>query len=572
MPRVLVGTAIALLLGAALALAAPGLTTRPFVPEVVEFELAAPPAPAGIAANDGFVSDPLRAEKRFNLVGFSWHGRQVPAIALRAREDGDDWTRWTPVGEDGRRGGRRSTSAPVWVGEADWVQYRMSRQVPGLRLHFVNTTGTATAADRLLNSLRRTVNEAVVSIAPAWGAASRPRIRSRAEWGGEQCPTRGVSYDRVKAATVHHTVTANEYTRSQVPAAILAVCRFHRNTNGWNDIGYNFVVDRFGRIWEGRDGGVEEAVVGSHAQGYNSQTTGIANLGTFTSVPQSDAAVGAMARLIAWKLSNHGVRTGGTTTLTSAGGSSARYPYGDRRRFQTVLGHRDTGVTACPGDQLYFQLSELRDRLGEQPPTGEPVEVDAPLPEVVTFSQEGYTFTGALSGGDATPIAGATVQLQRLRRTGWKSIAEAVTDSSGNFAATARFKRYKVLRWEFEGDDIYRAFRGDGAGVAVAPLITLAASTETPETGERVELSGTTTPRKSDTLKLIVERYDDVSARWRRVARRKVESERGSFTKHHSFAEAGGYRLSVKFDGDTVSAPGASPYVELTVTEPIFPF
>ena len=72
-----------------------------------------------------------------------------------------------------------------------------------------------------------------------------------------------------------------------MPAAILAVCRFHRNTNGWNDIGYNFVVDRFGRIWEARDGGIDEAVMGSHAQGYNAQTTGIANLGTFTSVPQS---------------------------------------------------------------------------------------------------------------------------------------------------------------------------------------------------------------------------------------------------------------------------------------------
>ena len=286
MLRLVLGTAVALVLGAALALAAPGLSTQPFVPEVVEFELAAPAAPAGIAANRGFVSPELRAAKRFNLVGFSWSGQAEPAIALRARKDGDDWTPWTPVGADGSRGGARSTSAPVWVGEADWVQYRMSRRVAGLRLHFVNTTGTATAADRLLNGVRRTVNEAVVSIAPAWGAASEPRIHSRAEWGGSQCPTRGVSYGRVKAAIVHHTVTANEYTRSQVPAAILAVCRFHRNTNGWNDIGYNFLVDRFGRIWEGRDGGVEEAVVGSHAQGYNAQTTGISNLGTFTSVPQ----------------------------------------------------------------------------------------------------------------------------------------------------------------------------------------------------------------------------------------------------------------------------------------------
>src|SRR5688572_5427165 len=129
MLRLVVATAVALALGATLALAAPGLSTRPYVPEVVEFDLAAPPAPAGIAASSGFVSPELRAEKRFNLVGLSWKGDGRPRVALRARKDGGAWSRWTPVGEDGVRNRRRSTSSPVWVGEADWVQYRMSRRV-----------------------------------------------------------------------------------------------------------------------------------------------------------------------------------------------------------------------------------------------------------------------------------------------------------------------------------------------------------------------------------------------------------------------------------------------------------
>src|SRR5688572_2036432 len=414
MLRLVLGTAAALVLGTAIALAAPALSTRPFVPEVVEFELAAPPAPPGVAANSGFVSAPIGTPKRFNLVGLSWDSSAEPAIALRARKEGGDWTRWTPATGDGHHGERRSTSAPVWVGEADWVQYRMSRRVPGLELHFVNTMGTATATERLVNGLRRVANEAVVSVAPAWGAsASEPRIRPRSEWGGEQCPTRGVNYGRVRAAIVHHTVTANEYSRSQAPAAILAVCRFHRNTNGWSDIGYNFVVDRFGRIWEGRDGGIDEAVVGAQAQGYNSQTTGIANLGEFTSSPQSDAAIAAMARLIAWKLTNHGVRTTGTVRMTSAGGSSARYPYGSTRRFQHILGHRDTGLTACPGTQLYYQLSELRERVGERRPTGEEVVMDADLPETVAYSPAGSTFTGTLTDTLGSPVVGVPVELQR---------------------------------------------------------------------------------------------------------------------------------------------------------------
>ena len=571
MLRLVLGTAVALVLGATIALAAPGLSTRPFVPDVVEFELDAPPAPAGVAANSGFVSPPIHTPKRFNLVGLSWRGSGEPAIALRARKDDGDWTRWTPTGGDGLHGKRRSTSSPVWVGEADWVQYRMSRQVPGLRLHFVNTTGTASTEDRILNGLRRAAHSAVVSVAPAWGAtASQPRIHTRSEWGGEQCPTRAVNYGRVKAAVVHHTVTANEYSRSQVPAAILAVCRFHRNTNGWNDIGYNFVVDRFGRIWEGRDGGIDEAVMGSHAQGYNAQTTGISNLGTYTSVPQTDAAIDAMARLIAWKLANHGVRTGGTVRLTSAGGSSARYPYGYTRRFPHVIGHRDTGVTACPGEQLYYQLPELRERIGERRPTGVKVELDAPLPELVTYSPDGYTLGGTLADAYGAPVVGATVQLERLRRTGWRSVGEAITNDGGNFAATTRFKKQTVLRWEYEGDDTYRPFRGDGAAVPVAPLITLGASTTTAEPGERVDLSGTVDPAKSDGLTLLIERYDGV--RWQRVARKQVTAAGDTFTKHRSFRNEGDYRLSVQFAGDLLNAPGASPYVEITVEEPFLPF
>jgi hypothetical protein len=570
MLRVLLATAAALVLGAALALAAPGLSARPYVPEAVEFELAAPPAPAGIAASRGFVSPPVQTPRRFNLVGLSWKGDGEPAIALRARTDDGDWTRWTPAGADGRQGRARSTSAPVWVGEADWVQYRLSRRVPGLRLHFVNTTGTASAADRVLTRLRTLAHSAVLRVAPAWAATSRPRIHPRSEWGAEQCPTRGVAYGRVRAATVHHTVTANNYSRAQAPAAILAVCRFHRNTNGWNDIGYNFVVDRFGRIWEGRAGGVDEAVMGSHAQGYNSQTTGISNLGTFTSVPQTDAAIGAMARLIRWKLSNHGVPSFGTARLTSAGGPSARYGYGDTRRFPRVMGHRDTGATACPGEQLYYQLPELRERIGEQRPSGARVKLTAPLPELVVHAPDGVTFSGSLTEVDGTAIEGAAVELQRLGRTGWKTLGTGTTDAEGQFAAAAKLKHHTVLRWKFAGDELHRPYRADGAAVQVAPLMTLESSTSSAAPGEPVELSGTIAPAKASGLTLVVER--DEAGVWRRVARKSLKARRGAFTARRSFRREGGYRLSVRYAGDTVNAPSVSPYVELTVSDPLVPF
>ncbi len=97
------------------------------------------------------------------------------------------------------------------------------------------------------------------------------------------------------------------------------------------------------------------------------------------------------------------------------------------RRFQRIIGHRDTGVTACPGEQLYYQLAELRERVGERRPTGQKTEITAALPELITYTRGGSPFSGALTDAGGFPVAGATVELQRLRRTGWKRLEEAVT-------------------------------------------------------------------------------------------------------------------------------------------------
>jgi hypothetical protein len=256
--------------------------------------------------------------------------------------------------------------------------------------------------------------------------------------------------------------------------------------------------------------------------------------------------------------------------MTSAGGASARYPYGYTRRFLHVLGHRDTGRTSCPGAQLYYQLSELRERIGERKPTGAKVLMTAELPDVVTYSPDGFTFSGTLTDEFGAPIAGATVPLERLGRTGWRPIDEPTTDAEGDFSGSAHFKRNKVVRWEFPGDETYRPSRGDGALVTVAPLITLDTSTTSAEPGERIDVTGTITPSKAEGMKLVIEHYDGV--RWRRVARKPVTPERGVFTKRPGFREEGDYRLSVTFAGDAVNAPSISPYVEVTVSEPVLPF
>jgi hypothetical protein len=163
-------SAAALVCVAALAVvAAPALSVSEWRPAPVDFELAA----GGQKAR----STTLRPGKRFNLVGMRWRGGAEPRIAIRTRRGDGRWSLWMPLdahaehGPDPGSGEPQATgvSTPAWVGEADQVQYRMTRRVPGLRLHFVNTRGTATAADRARTALRRVANAAVGSAAATLG-------------------------------------------------------------------------------------------------------------------------------------------------------------------------------------------------------------------------------------------------------------------------------------------------------------------------------------------------------------------------------------------------------------------
>ena len=128
----------------------------------------------------------------------SWRGAgREPAIAVRSRTDGGEWTRWTPLtaepadgpdpgSSEGRSG--NGVSSPAWVGEADWVQYRSSEPLPGLRLRFVNVQGTATALDRARTAIRKGVNAGLVSAGV--GGALRRGARRRAAAGDR--PARGL--------------------------------------------------------------------------------------------------------------------------------------------------------------------------------------------------------------------------------------------------------------------------------------------------------------------------------------------------------------------------------------------
>jgi N-acetylmuramoyl-L-alanine amidase len=365
-----------LVLGVCLALitafawvAAPALSLRPYIPGAVDFEHAIPSAkrmaPAAVAsahsaqpheAAPRWISPPIRAPHRFDLVGVA---DEMRTVQIRVRDGGGGWSDWVEQ-DDG---------TPIYVGGADQAQVRAPFRPLG-RLHFVNVSGTSGSfADRLVNSARSAINAAFISVAStpvAQAIASRPTIVSRAAWGADLpsggCPPRGPpEYGTVQAAVIHHTVNANDYTPEEAPSIVLGICRFHVYANGWNDIGYNALVDRYGTLYEGRAGGLKQPVVGAQAQGFNSQTTSIASIGDHTTEAPTPQAQRSIIQFLAWKMAvARAYPVTSAVQLTSAGGPESRYPAGTVVTVPRILGHTTLGLTACPGGAMIPLIPQIQ--------------------------------------------------------------------------------------------------------------------------------------------------------------------------------------------------------------------
>ncbi|MFJ1655482.1 N-acetylmuramoyl-L-alanine amidase [Streptomyces sp. NPDC088337] len=198
--------------------------------------------------------------------------------------------------------------------------------------------------------------------------APRPAIVSRAGWGADETLSpEAPDYlpgGKIKAVVVHHTAESNNYTCAEAPAIVRGIYAYHVKQLKWKDLGYNFLVDKCGTVYEGRKGGVDLPVMGAHAYGFNSETTGISVLGTYTDVAPSDAALTSVARIAAWKLGQYGVDPAGTATLT-AGDSGSNYARktwakGAKLSLPAIHGHRDGFNTQCPGNAYYAKLPTVR--------------------------------------------------------------------------------------------------------------------------------------------------------------------------------------------------------------------
>ncbi len=302
---------------------------------------------------------------RTQMVAFTWD-RAGPAddgtVAVRSRHD-RAWSRWqvlTPDPDEGpdAGGNGRTGVGPVWLGTdgADRVEVRVQRgrldQLSLLRMRWIDPTpGTGPpAADA------EPVGPSIIPRS-AWAPGG---------WRGDNpdCTSAPSVSNQLRFAVVHHTVNANDYSASQVPGILAAIYRYHTDSLGWCDIAYNFLIDRFGGVWHGRSGDISMPVVGGHAKGFNTDSVGIAFLGQHqpgavpAAVQPTSAQIAALRSLLAWKLSIHGVNPTGTVSVRTSG--STRYAEGTVVTIPTVVGHRDLGLTSCPGDYLDILLPSVR--------------------------------------------------------------------------------------------------------------------------------------------------------------------------------------------------------------------
>jgi hypothetical protein len=518
---------------------APALAARPALFEL-DLEGIATDRAAAAGAGGWRTTPVVRAPRRFDLIGLRWARGSRAEAQVRARRRGGGWTDWValhPTGDHGPDRGRPPAGTdPAFTGTADEFQLRLRGTPRALRARFVRALPTATLASRVGRRLRRRSRAA-----RRGQAGTPPPIVSRTEWGADSVPPREPpTYGDVQLAFVHHTVTANGYAPEESPAIVLGIARYHRDGNGWNDIGYNFLVDTYGQVFEGRAGGIDQAVVGAQAQGYNSVSTGIACLGTFTDVAQSPQGMDALARLIGWKLALHGVPTDGAVTVISAGGPSNRYAAGTPVTFERISGHRDGNRTSCPGDVLYAQLDELRSAAARfaGPAAG--------LTLFATRSVRGLTpidVGGYLRFPDGTSAAGARLELEYLQAgAAWTPVAGADCAADGSWRTAVQLPASGHLRAVFPGDGTRPRLESPPRRVTVRAQLDLGVDDDRLRRGQTVHVTGTASP--ADRVRVVLERR--WRRRWVRERRRLLRVHNGAYRVRLRPLARGKYRITAR--------------------------
>ena len=361
-------------------LPAPDSDAAKTVSDTVVDEIDGLSEPDGVRAHGAtHMSARVRTPIAFSMLAFT--APPGAQISFRTSVDGETWTPWAeaeePEGVGPDQGtdeamraapDHRRSGEPMWVGEAAWLQARVDgAALDDIQADLIDSMGLSRSLwKRAGDAVRAAWRGSGPAVAQAGG---QPRIVTRGQWGADESLRKGgPDYaGRARYGVLHHTVGSNSYTAAQAPGVVRGIYAYHTRSRGWSDIGYNFLVDRFGNVYEGRHGGVDRAVIGAHALGFNTGGIGVAMMGSYDTAAVPKATRGAVIDLLAWKFAVHGIDPGGSVSITSTcGGSSCKHASGKVVKLPTLFGHRDVGYTACPGAKGYAALPGLRTAIGKR--------------------------------------------------------------------------------------------------------------------------------------------------------------------------------------------------------------
>ncbi|MEV0773184.1 N-acetylmuramoyl-L-alanine amidase [Nocardia salmonicida] len=303
----------------------------------------------------------------FSMVAVTARDLANTTTKLRARQLDGNWGPWynaDPVdtrATDQTPADAPTGTEPIYVGETTAVQMLVTRKPAAGPDHDPAHLTEAALKAVLINPGRAAIDAALNDVAAALPGGG-PKVITRAQWGAdESIRCQEPTYDDgVGGITVHHTAGRNEYSRSESAGIVRAIYAYHAETLGWCDIGYNALVDQYGQIFEGRYGGLDRAVQGAHAGGFNENTAGVALMGNYENEDPSNESLNAIGKFIGWRAKLAGINPKGTTTMYSEGTEFTPYEYDEAVDLPVVFAHRDVGNTDCPGDAAYALMDRIR--------------------------------------------------------------------------------------------------------------------------------------------------------------------------------------------------------------------
>lgn len=416
----------------------------------------------------------------FSIVGITWEGilPSGSTFKVRVKESGK-WSSWSDLEFSDDHGvdpasaeavGTRNGTDPLMTAVATGIQVRMlnksGKHAKNLRVELIGSNLTATdrslvAVTRMANTVSSYSNSAVT---PSGGVVPRPLIVSRAQWGANESwrdpvPKMGT---KIKAGFIHHTASTNNYSPEQAPAQMRALYAYYTKSLKYADMAYNFLVDQYGTVYEGRNAcpyvangpcdGPTLPGQGAHTAGFNPNTFAISAIGNYDTKKPShpEEMIESIASLMAWKIAPYGLDPNGNAKLVSLDTSGlSKYSKGKTAITPIISGHRDVGKTACPGRYLYPLIPQIRARATEllQPvihdfgvtpevvevTDTQPVQVSAVIPAAATWS---VTVSNVVDGSVLKSVTGTQVATDAISYTWDRTDALGAAVLSGRYLVT----------------------------------------------------------------------------------------------------------------------------------------